>query len=364
MGDPQLRVLLVEGDEDDYIVIRNLFAEISTSGYELDWVNTYHTALETMTSQQHDIYLFDYRLGNHTGLDLLKEAVGRGCKAPIILLTGQGDHRVDLEAMKIGVADYLVKGQINPDLLERSVRYAIERKRSEETLRESQKQLKYFSSKLLTALEEERKRIARELHDAVGSSLSAIKFGLETTLRQVEQGKAEPESLHILVSMTQLAIDESRRIMADLRPSTLDDLGIVITIGWFCREFQKIYPDTSIEKQICLREEEIPDSLKIVIFRVIQEAFHNIAKYSKANQVNLSLQRIDNMIELIIKDNGVGFDWKSDCFGNDDHKRGLGLTSMRERTELSGGSFSIASSSETGTEVRASWSWDKIVPND
>ena len=354
MASERLRVLLIDDDQDDYVLVRSLLAETLPLKYDLEWVATYDVALEAVKRNQHDVYLLDYRLGERNGLELLQWAIENGCKVPIILLTGHGDYEVDVEAMKAGAADYLVKGHINSLLLERSIRYARERKRAEEALRESERRLRSLSSKLLTAQEEERKRIAGEIHDSISSSLSAVKYGLENALQQTEQGKTTPESLKALISMTQNAVEESRRIMTDLRPSILDDLGIVSTIGWFCRGFEKTYSNIRIEKGIALEESEVPEPLKIVIFRVMQEAFHNIAKHGKAEQVNLGLGKRDRVIELTIKDNGVGFDLDSANF-----RKGLGLTSMRERAELSGGSFKIESIRGAGTMIRASWPLDK-----
>jgi diguanylate cyclase (GGDEF)-like protein len=129
-----IKVLLVEDDEDDYIITRDLLSEIAEKHYELEWVSSYDPALESMQENKCDVYLLDYRLGEHTGLDLLQEAIENGCTAPIILLTGQGDHQVDVEAMKAGASDYLIKGRINADSLERSIRYSIERKKSEKRI--------------------------------------------------------------------------------------------------------------------------------------------------------------------------------------------------------------------------------------
>jgi two-component system, cell cycle sensor histidine kinase and response regulator CckA len=102
-------------------------------------VETFDAALDEIGLGQHDVYLLDYRLGERTGIELLKEVMQRGCKAPLILLTGQGDRDVDLEAMKAGAAEYLNKGQISAALLERSIRYALERQRTQESLRQAQK---------------------------------------------------------------------------------------------------------------------------------------------------------------------------------------------------------------------------------
>lgn len=104
--------------------------------YQLQWVSDYDLALKAIARNDHDVYLFDYRLGTRNGLELLTEAIALGCSVPIILLTGQGDHEIDIEAMKAGAADYLEKSQLGAALLERSIRYAIERKRAEQKIRE------------------------------------------------------------------------------------------------------------------------------------------------------------------------------------------------------------------------------------
>lgn len=136
MNNDPVKVLLVDDDEDDYVLTRDWFSEMADTKFELEWVNSYEQALVAITNCHHDVYLFDYRLGSHNGLELLREALSHGCLAPIILLTGQGDHEVDLEAMKAGAADYLDKSLLGAPLLERSIRYAIERKQAEQKIRE------------------------------------------------------------------------------------------------------------------------------------------------------------------------------------------------------------------------------------
>jgi len=231
-----------------------------------------------------------------------------------------------------------------------------DRKMAEEALRESEKELRLLSGQLLTAQEQERGRIARELHDGIGQSLSAIKFKIEDALGQMGKDVAESSvnSLNSLIPIIQSTVEEVRRITMDLRPSTLDDLGILATIGWFCREFQETYATVRIEKEIGLGESDIPESLKIVIYRVLQEALNNVAKHSGADSVTIFLTKRADTIELTIKDNGRGFDLK-EAFDMDGSKRGFGLGSMKERTELSGGSFSLESIRRKGTTVQASW---------
>jgi signal transduction histidine kinase len=223
------------------------------------------------------------------------------------------------------------------------------RKRAEEALRESENRLRLLSSQLINVQEAERKRIAREIHDSIGQTLAAIKFGLESKLSQMGAGAPPPGvSIEDIISLAQNGIEESRRIQMDLRPSILDDLGIIATIGWFTREFQKVYSHISVEKEIQIEENDIPAALKTSLFRIIQEAMNNVAKHSKADLIQLILKKAKEKIELSIEDNGMGFDLEN-------IKQGLGLTSMRERTELSGGTFEIESVPGRGTTIRAQW---------
>jgi diguanylate cyclase (GGDEF)-like protein/PAS domain S-box-containing protein len=133
-----IRVLLVDDDEDDYVMTRDMLAELGRGAFLLDWVASYEEARGAVSRGEHDVYLLDYRLGERSGLDLLREAGGEGRGAPMILLTGQGGDEVDAEAMKAGAADYLVKGSLEASLLGRSIRYAVERARASRALRESE----------------------------------------------------------------------------------------------------------------------------------------------------------------------------------------------------------------------------------
>jgi signal transduction histidine kinase len=210
-----------------------------------------------------------------------------------------------------------------------------------------------LSSRLLSVQEDERKKIAMELHDSLGSLLTSIKMNLENARGLMAAGKAGPGILDNSIYLTRLAIAEVRSLIFDLRPSLLDDLGLIPAINSLCRQVAtcaKIH----IEKKIRAEENQIPEDLKIVIFRVIQEAFHNIAKYSKANLVELELIDIGDTLELTIHDHGVGFE-AGNAFAERPGEKRFGLAIMKERTESSGGSFLIESLRGEGTTIRASW---------
>lgn len=228
---------------------------------------------------------------------------------------------------------------------------------AQKALQESEKQLRHLSAQLLTVQERESKRIAHELHDSVGQYLSAIKYGIENLVQLAHMGDMAmvARSLETLLPLTRNTIEEVRRIYMDLRPSLLDDLGIVPTISWFCREFEAIYRSITIEKSIEISEEEVPESLKIILFRILQEALNNVARHSQADQTCVSLRKDGEGLEFIVRDNGTGFD-TSEAWARHGGKGGLGLASMKERTELFGGVFSVESAPGKGTTVRAAWS--------
>ena len=126
------KVLLIEDDEDDYLLTRGLLSRAIYGSFDLEWAPTFEDGLKKLAEHRHDVYLIDYRLGANSGIELLKLARSSGCRAPLILVAGQGDHQLYIEAMEAGAADYMVKGEINAPLLERSIRYAIARKQAAE----------------------------------------------------------------------------------------------------------------------------------------------------------------------------------------------------------------------------------------
>lgn len=135
----RIRALLVDDDQGDFEMTRAMIEDIETRTIDLDWVSTFEEGVGALERAEHDVYLIDYFLEDRTGMDLLREARERALHAPLIMLTGRGNREVDVEAMKAGAADYLVKGKIDSEMLERSIRFALERSRNEEALQRSEK---------------------------------------------------------------------------------------------------------------------------------------------------------------------------------------------------------------------------------
>lgn len=231
-----------------------------------------------------------------------------------------------------------------------------ERKNAEESLQESEKRLRYLSSHILNVQENERKRVSQEIHDGIGQYFSAVKYRVEDVLQRLETeslGKVR-ENLKGTIPIIQEAIEEVRKICSELRPLSLDTLGILATISWVCRDFQYNFPNIHCSLKISVKESEIPASLKIVIYRIVQEALSNVAKHSGADSTSLSLRRAGDRLVLEIEDNGQGYD-QNKAFSIVGFGRGLGLASMKERANLSDGKWTIRSAPGAGTRVRVEW---------
>jgi signal transduction histidine kinase len=166
--------------------------------------------------------------------------------------------------------------------------------------------------------------------------------------------------LEQLVPKVKYALAEMRRISMNLRPSILDDLGILPALAWFFREFEASGEKTKIEREIGISEADVPPPLRIAIFRILQEATNNAVKHADAERITVSLCNVSDTIEFSIEDNGKGFD-SAGVGNNGSFNKGLGLQSMRERAELSGGTYDMESAPGKGTRIRVRWPFAKAL---
>ncbi len=221
----------------------------------------------------------------------------------------------------------------------------------------ARKEIRLLRAKLLETEERERKRVARDIHDVIGSSLTAVKYTLEQARKLVGEAEtsAAGDALDKALSMIRETVSETKRIYRNLRPPMLDDLGIGATVTWFCREFNEVYQGIEVETEVKVPEERVSESLKTVIYRILREAMNNTAKHSGARLVRVGLRGIDGRLELMVEDDGKGFDPRSALEGVRREDRGTGLAGMKERVEISGGVFHIRSAPGRGAAVCASW---------
>ncbi|MEZ6853559.1 sensor histidine kinase [Halodesulfovibrio aestuarii] len=209
-------------------------------------------------------------------------------------------------------------------------------------------QMKLLSKRVLSAQEDERKRIGRELHDSTAQTISGIKYLLESEVARVEQGAdVSPDSLSKMIELLQGASVELRRIIMALRPTILDDLGLISALRWLLNEASILHPAFSFSSTFDLSEQVFSELQKTVLFRVAQEALSNAAKHSKGSNIWLHIKQEGDSCVLYVQDDGVGF-----CIDTCS-RSGVGLGSMRERVELVNGTLNILSFKDGGTLVRA-----------
>lgn len=219
-------------------------------------------------------------------------------------------------------------------------------------------ELHRLSARLLKVQEEERRRLARDLHDSLGQKLTGIKFLIEANLGEPwpQERRASIAGLRALIPTIQDAVEEVRRISTELRPSILDDLGLLPTLAWHLRELAKLHPEIAVEQQITAAESDVPLALRTPIYRILQEATNNVAKHGGGCRLVVGLEVGEGRLRLRISDDGAGFDPAAPRRG--EGNGGVGLGSMRERTELAGGSFSVSSAPGAGATIQAEWPLD------
>ena len=228
-------------------------------------------------------------------------------------------------------------------------------KKEKEKIKESEDRLHQLANKLIRSQESERKRVSGELHDGLGQLLSALKYQIESVV--LESSKTSKKRKNDIVINSVLnnittALSELRRISVDLRPSILDDLGLVMTLRWFANEFSNIYTELNVDLYIDISESDVSDENKNIIYRIVQESMNNIAKHANAKNIFIHLTKSDSGILLRVTDDGCGFDIKKT---KRNKKSGVGLKSMEERAVNSGGEFKMNSIELSGTVVQVFW---------
>jgi signal transduction histidine kinase len=221
----------------------------------------------------------------------------------------------------------------------------------------TQMKLRQVSADLMTAQEVERRRIAHDLQEGLGQSLLALSFTIGGALDSNKQ--LDPESSdELLLSLSKqvkLALEHVRRIGSELRPSILDDLGIVGTLTWFLREFGVAHPTVQLVSSIELAEANVPPTLRTPIYRTVQEVMTNAVKYSGASRIELNLFCSERGIALVLNDNGCGFNLDVEDPYVSSGGTGLGLTGIGDRVEFSGGECFVASAPGQGSKIRCNW---------
>lgn len=357
----KVRALLVEDDEDDYIITRDLFVDIYGEAHHLDWVRDYHTALEKLDSDEYDICLLDYRLGMHNGLELLREASARNVKIPIIFLTGQGDRILDVEAMNAGAADYLVKGQLDSAKLERSIRYAIQQRRFEE---ERIRRLLEGAARTQAEIANRQKdeflaMVSHELRGPLNSMLGWIQLlkggklkfdDVQKALDTIERNcKLQVRIIEDLLDTTRILNGKlTLQVVAVNLLSIVDE---AIKAAYPMAESKSITLNKFLDPAIDLISGD-PERLQ----QVISNLLSNAIKFTpEEGRIDVRLEKQNQFVQLSVKDTGIGIAPNFLPYVFDKYKRadnqtsnrygglGLGLAIVRHIVEAHNGTVSVSS---------------------
>lgn len=342
--EPAISILILDDDEDDVVLTRALLNEIEGSHFDTDWIDDVESALDAILAGKHDLYLVDYRFGTGDGLELIGVAVERGCKAPLILMTGQGDRSIDIRAMTVGATDYLNKAELTAALIDRSIRYALERKRVESELAE-------MRLRIADSGEAERTNLALELHDGPLQDLIGARLQLGTAARHLHG--VESEEIAEVEDLIVKTIDQIRAICGFLRPPALAPLGLRRAILSHADVFAATHPGINLTLNLADDGLTLPETVRFALFRVYQNALSNVVRHADASQATVKFTLDDKTIRLEISDDGRGFDVPKHpvLLARQGH---FGLLGAYERAESIGGRIEMRSTEGEGTTLRLS----------
>lgn len=346
MKEGVINILIIEDDPAYVRFIEEILKGSNRIRSELSHVKRLKNALKCLGEEMFDVVLLDLNLPDSSGFETFDRLNAKFPSIPIVVLTGQTDDEIGVKAVQKGAQDYLNKGEVDGNLLTRTIQYAIERKRAQAELERSHQKFYNLSAHLQDLREEERKYIAGELHDELGGLFTAMKMELHSAFDTA--GKNQEPLFEMKDSMTKLidkGIEIVRRISTDLRPHILDHLGLLPAINWYIKEFQK---RMKIRCTWALCEGDIPldKDRAIAVFRILQEALTNVARHSKASKVSVEVRRERDTMTLKVEDNGKGIDEEKI---NDPHS--FGLMGIQERVLYLKGEVSIKGVPDKGTTV-------------
>ncbi len=337
-------VLIVD---DDPSARETLVAILEGEGYDLQQAKDGIQALRMLEQLQPDVILLDVMMPRMDGFEVCRRirATPQLAEVPIIMLTALDNRDSLLQGIESGADDFLSKPADRRELAAR-VR-TITRLNRYRTLTEQRENIRHMAEHVVAAQEEERQRISRELHDDLGQALTTHLLAL----RNLQEDLSLPaeslfERLQSLHDQSYEILVKIRRLARDLRPPVLDALGLTVAMQTYCTEFtRRTHLPVVFEADSTMPE--LQDTYNITLYRTLQEALTNVVKHARASQVWVDLSVEDDLINLTVQDNGIGF--SEDKPGSN----GIGLAGLRERITIAGGTLQVSSAPKRGTILSA-----------
>ncbi|MDE2394418.1 MAG: response regulator [Burkholderiales bacterium] len=346
LSPPAVRLLHIEDSEPDHALV---LAQLRRAGMTIDAerIDTRDAFVRALAGRW-DVIVSDYNLPGFSGIEALRMLRESGRLIPFILVSGEIGEDTAVEAMRNGASDYLLKNNLArlAPAIEHAVAAAETRRaklQADRELQASQNRLSELARHLQTSVESERHAIAREIHDDVGGSLSALKFDLDWIGRRVAEAPELRQRVQSAIDTVNHAIEASQRIMHNLRPAILEQ-GLVPALQWMAHRFER---RSGVECEFRTNDDKpnLPPGVPLVAYRTAQEALTNVSKHAAATRVSIDLSVSAGVLSLEVSDNGRGLS------GADLAKaQSFGLRGLKERALTVGGWIDLSSSS-TGTTV-------------
>lgn len=361
-------VLLIEDDPDHATLIRRYLNGNEDGPLHVEWVNTLQKGLARLGQGGVEVVLLDLGLPDTTPQGALQDTLARASHVPVIVLTARNswDGTVDADAVKLGAQDYLVKSQLNSEMLLRSIRYAVERKRTEEQLRRLNEtleqriaersamaefranQLRALASELILTEQRQRRRIAAELHDYLAQLLVVCRMKLTLLQDMVDEGQPAA-ALADAQEMVENSLRYTRTLVAELSPTVLYEAGLDAALQWLAGQMEKNGLKVTFTQNGEL--DRLPEDHSVLLFQSVRELLFNVIKHARVSDAELVMNVLpSHELELEVRDDGVGCDL--DAAKQDTQTPRFGIFSIQERLAAIGGQFEFTSVPGEGTCAR------------
>jgi signal transduction histidine kinase len=411
----EIKILMIDDDEEDFMIVRDIILKgVVNHKYTIDWQPSYEAGLKSISEKKHDVYLIDYNLGAHTGLELIKKAIDIGCEAPLIILTGENNFEIDTQAMNAGAADYLVKGTISSQIVERSIRYAIANAKHRREMHELnaalEKRVKsrtLILEETLDKLEESKKELIKEKNKAEHAARIAEEAAMAKTQFLSNMSHEIRTPMNAIIGFTKVLLETSLnekqreylntiKVSGDILIVLINDILDLAKVesGKMTFDHSPFHLKTSVTEVLQLFETKIDgQNLKLVtkfdsaipeivvgdsirLNQIILNLVGNAVKFTPSGQINVNVKLLKEdekkvLIRFEVKDTGIGIPEteQKNIFEKFQQAKGLGaklhggtglgLAIVKQLIELQGGIITVRSKVNEGSVFSFQLSFDR-----
>jgi len=335
-----IKTLIIEDSPADAFIVSEYLEEIREKVFNIQITESLAEGEELIEQGEFDIVLIDLNLPDSRGINHYKTVFKRYAYLPFIIMTGLSNLEISVNMIKQGAKDYLVKGEFDANLLNRSISYVIQRKSLEDG----------YIKKLLNAQDQEKERIAMDVHDSLGQNLTSASIqiqNLRSEMKKIlgDQYDELAESVDIALECVNSSQQISRSIARALMPKTVKKFGLESAIEGILITLAD-HPKLKFTLESYLESQRFDSNIELAYFRIAQEAINNSIKYSEASRAKVKLMCVDHILLMQISDEGIGFD------PYDDSIAGVGMESIKARAKAISAKLEILSEKGKGTTIR------------